>query len=333
VSPCVEDKLVPNQSLAKSITLISIMHAAHTDLAGVDLNLVLALDALLAERHVTRAAARLGITQSAASHALARLRDVLDDPLLVRGPRGTMIPTPRAAALAPAVHRILVDLSAVLRGDAAFDPSTARRTFHIGTTDYVELVLMPRLVERLQRIAPNIDLWLHNLSDHGDEALAAGTIDVAVGPPRGAARPAGSYEKILFDEAFTCIVRGAHPLAATKLTLARYCAAAHLLIAPRGTPGSLVDDALAAAGRSRRIALAVPHFLVVPYLIASSDLIATLATRVASTFADTLKLVTMPPPLALPKFQIAVTWHERNQDDLPHRWLREQLLAVGAELR
>ena len=210
-----------DRSLVKSIILIAIMHAAHTELAGVDLNLVLALDALLAERHVTRAAARLGIKQSAASHALARLRDVLGDPLLVRGPRGTMIPTPRATALAPAIHRILVDLSAALRGDDAFDPATARRTFRIASTDYVELVLMPRLVERLGRIAPNIDLWLHTLVDHGDDAFAAGTVDVVIGPPRGADRPAGSYEKVLFDESFTCIVRAAHPLASSKLTLPR----------------------------------------------------------------------------------------------------------------
>jgi DNA-binding transcriptional LysR family regulator len=323
----------PRPSLAKSIILIVIMHATHDELAGVDLNLVLALDALLAERHVTRAAARMRITQSAASHALARLRDLFDDPLLVRGPRGTMMPTPRATALAPAVHRVLVDLSAILRGDAAFDPSTTRRTFRIGTSDYVELVLMPRLVARLQRVAPNIDLWLHNLTDHGDEALATGTVDVVVTPPRGNTRPAGSYEKVLFDEAFTCIMRAKHPLARGKLTLSRYCAAAHLLVAPRGTPGSLVDDALSAIGRSRRIALAVPHFLVVPYLIASSDLIATLATRVAATFAETLGLVTMAPPFALPKFEMAVAWHERDHEDPPHRWLREQLLAVAAEVR
>jgi DNA-binding transcriptional LysR family regulator len=319
--------------LRKSIMLIVIMHAAHAELAHVDLNLVLALDALLAERHVTRAASRLGITQSAASHALARLRDLLDDPILVRGPRGTMIPTPRASALAPAVHRILVDLAAVLRGDAAFDPATARRTFHLGTSDYVELVLMPRLVERLGRTAPGIDLFLHTLADHGDESLAAGALDVVVGPPRGAARPAGSYEKVLFDESFTCIVRAKHPLADAKLTLPRYCAASHVLVAPRGTPGSLVDDALAAVGRTRRIAVAVPHFLVVPHLVANSDLVATLATRVASTFADALGLVQLAPPLALPKFQIAVAWHERNHDDPPHRWLREQLIAVAAELR
>lgn len=309
------------------------MHAVHDELAGIDLNLVLALDALLAERHVTRAASRLGITQSAASHALGRLRDLLDDPLLVRGPRGTMMPTPRAQALAPAVHRILTDLSAVLRGDATFDPASARRTFRIGTSDYVELVFLPKLIERVQRVAPNIDLWIHTLTEHGDEALAAGTIDVVIGPPRGTARPAGSYEKVLFDESFTCIVRKHHPLADSRLTLPRYCTAAHLLVAPRGTPGGFVDDALTAIGRSRRVALAVPHFLVVPYLIASSDLIATLASRVAAAFADALGLVTMAPPLALPRFQIALAWHERDQDDPPHRWLREQILAVAGEVR
>jgi len=309
------------------------MHGAHDQLKAVDLNLVLALDALLAERHVTRAATRLGISQSAASHALGRLRALFADPLLVRGPRGTMIPTPRAELLAPALHRVLVDLEGVLRGGPAFEPATARRTFRIGASDYVELVLLPRLLERLGRVAPGIDVWVHTFADHGDDALAAGVLDVVLGPPRGTARSAGSYEKVLFDETFTCIVRAAHPLADARMTLARYCAAPHLLVAPRGTPGSVVDDALAAVGRSRRIAAAIPHFLVVPYVIAGTDLVATLASRVAAMFSETLALVCMPPPLAIPKFQIALAWHERNHHDAPHRWFREQLVAVAAEIR
>jgi len=308
------------------------MHDAHDELKAVDLNLVLALDALLAERHVTRAAVRLGVSQSAASHSLARLRALFDDPLLVRGPRGTMLPTPRAEALAPAVHRVLVDLASVMRGDATFDPATARRTFRVGASDYVELILLPRLLERLGRVAPGIDVWVHTYADHGDEALASGVLDVVIGPPH-AARAAGSFEKVLFDEAFTCIVRAGHPLADSRMTLARYCAAPHLLVAPRGTPGSIVDDVLAAAGRSRRIAAAIPHFLVVPYVIAGSDLVATLASRVAAMFADTLGLVRMPPPFAIPKFQIAVAWHERSHHDVPQRWFREQLIAVAAEIR
>jgi DNA-binding transcriptional LysR family regulator len=309
------------------------MHSAHDELAGIDLNLVRALDALLAERHVTRAAVRLGISQSAASHALARVRTLLDDPLLVRGPRGTMTLTTRAAQLAPVVHRLLDEIAAALRGGAAFDPATSRRVFHVGTSDYGELVLLPRLVERLTRVGPGIDLWVHAFSGHGDDALVEGALDLVVAPPRGVARPAGCYEKILFDETFTCIVRAGHALAGARLTLARYCAASHVLVAPRGTPGSIVDDALAAVGRTRRVALAVPHFLVVPHIVAGSEHVATLATRVAATFSDALGLVRMAPPLALPGFQIAVAWHERNQHDDAHRWLRAQFLEVASEIR
>lgn len=319
-------------SLAKSITFVAIMHATHEDLRAVDLNLVLALDALLAERHVTRAAARLGVTQSAASHALARLRELLGDPLLVRGPKGAMLPTPRATELAPAVHRILEDLAGVLRGQGGFDPATATHTFHVGAADYIELILLPRLVERLARSAPGIDLWIHQFGEFGDAELAAGVLDLVIGPPRRALRPAGSYEKVLFDEHFTCIVRKGHPLADARMTLPRYAAASHVLVAPRGTPGSLVDDALAAAGRTRRIAVAVPHFLVVPHVVAASDLVATLPNRVAAFFADLVGLARASPPVELAPFQMAMAWHERMHEDVRHRWLREQLLAVAAEV-
>jgi DNA-binding transcriptional LysR family regulator len=308
------------------------MHDVHGELTGIDLNLVLALDALLAERHVTRAASRLGITQPAASHALSRLRALLGDPLLVRGPRGAMSPTPRAAQLAPQVRKVLVELAGALRG-TTFDPATARRTFRICTTDYVELVLLPRLTERIARLAPGIDLWVHSFTDWGNAELAAGALDAVISPPRGASRPAGSYEKLLFDESFTCIVRADHPLARSRMTLARYCAASHLLVSPRGTPGSLVDDALAAMGKTRRVALAVPHFLVVPHIVAGTDLVATLASRLAAPFARTLGIVATPPPVAIPKFQLALAWHERNHHDPQQRWFRDQILAVAAEIR
>jgi len=307
------------------------MHEAHDALNGVDLNLVLALDALLAERHVTRAAARLGLTQSAASHALARLREVIGDPLLVRGARGVMVPTPRAEALAPQIHRVLADLAGALRGET-FDPATAKRTFRIGTSDYAELVLLPRLLARVARLAPNVDIWIHTSANHGDEELAAGEFDLAIGPPQ-AGRAAGSFEKVLFDETFTCIVRAEHPLAGARMTLARYCAASHLLIAPRSLPGSYVDSALAELGKTRRIALAVPHFLVVPHIVAGTDLVATLPSRVAALFETSLALATMTPPVHIPKFQIAIAWHERNHHDAPHRWLREQLIAVANEIK
>jgi len=306
------------------------MHAVHDVLAAMDLNLVVALDVLLAERHVTRAAQRLGITQSAASHALARLRELLGDPLLVRGPGGAMVPSALALRLAPQLRKVLEDLAGVLRGET-FDPATARRVFHLGGSDYVELVLLPRLAARLARLAPGVDLWVHAFDDWGDAELATGKLDCVLAPPRRNARPSGMFEKVVLHESFTCVMRAGHPLAAARLTLARYCEAPHLMVAPRGTPGSIVDDALAAAGRTRRVALAVPHFLVVPYVIAATDLVATLANRIAALFATTLDLVLVPPPIAIARFAIAVAWHERNHHDAAQRWFRDQIAAVATE--
>jgi len=306
------------------------MHGVHDSLAGVDLNLVVALDVLLAERHVTRAAERLGITQSAASHTLARLRELLGDPLLVRGPGGAMVPSALALRLAPQLRKVLEDLAGVLRGES-FEPSTARRTFRIGASDYVELVVLPKLSARLARLAPGIDLWVHTFDGWGDAELATGKLDCVLAPPRRAARPSGMFEKLILDESFACVIRAGHPLAGSRLTLARYCELPHLMVAPQGTPGSLVDDALAAIGRSRRVALAVPHFLIVPYVIAATDMVATLASRIAALFATTLELVVVPPPVAIPKFAIAVAWHERNHRDPAQRWLRDQIAAAAAD--
>jgi len=308
------------------------MHDVHDVLAAMDLNLVVALDALLAERHVTRAAARLGITQSAASHALSRLRDVLGDPLLVRGAGGAMVPSAMAQRLAPQLRKVLEDLASVLRGDS-FDPATARRTFRIGASDYVELVLLPQLSARLARLAPGIDLWVHTFEDWGDAELASGKLDCVLAPPRRAARPSGMFEKVVLHESFTCVMRAGHPLAGSRLTLARYCELPHIMVAPRGTPGSFVDDALASLGRTRRVALAVPHFLVVPYIVAATDLVATLASRVAALFATTLDLAIAAPPIAIAKFAIALAWHERNHHDAAQRWLREQIAAAAADER
>ncbi|HEY0254894.1 MAG TPA: LysR family transcriptional regulator [Kofleriaceae bacterium] len=299
------------------------------EIHDLDLNLVTALDALLVEKHVTRAAQRLGITQSAASHALARLRDQLGDPLLVRGPRGAMVPTPLAQRIGPQLRKILDDLATVLRGET-FDPMTARRSFQLGGSDYVELVLLPKLAVRLAKEAPGVDVWVKTFEDWGDRELANGSLDAVICPPMGANRPSGSYEKVLLSETFTVVMRTKHPLAQSRLTIARYCDAKHLMVSPRGTPGSFVDDALAAIGKTRRIAMVVPHFLVVPYVIAETDLVATLAHRIAKLFATSLDLVAVPPPLEIPRFQMALAWHERNHHDVAQRWFRNLIHEVAA---
>ena len=311
---------------------IHIMQHVHDDLRDLDLNLLVVLDALLAERHVTRAAARIGRSQPACSHALARLRRLLDDPLLVRGRGGAMVPTARALALAPALRQALGAIAVALRGDAAFDPATARRSFRIATGDYAELVLLPALAARLGRDAPGIDLWIAPAAASREELvsdLAEGRVDLVLAPPRRD-WPGGIYDRRLFDEHFRCVVRRGHPIAKQRLTLARYCALGHLLVAPRATAGSFVDDALAAIGRQRRVVVAVPHFLVAPHVLVETDLIATLAARIVGHFRGPLGLAELAPPLDLPGFTISMTWHERAHHDPGQRWLRDQLLAVAA---
>lgn len=312
---------------------IPIMHVAHeSGLAGFDLNLLLVLDALLAERHVTRAAARLGLTQSAASHALSRLRALLGDPLLVRGPGGAMVPTPRAEALQPALRQALAHLDRALRGTPAFEPATARRTFRVATTDYGELVLLPPLIAALTREAPEVDLWAVQIPTDPADALAAGTVDCAIGVWRDRPWPAGIYQKKLFDERFTCVVRRGHPAAKQRLTLARYVSLPHVLIAPGGRPGSFVDEALADLGKTRRVAVTVAHFLVAPHVVTASDMIVTIPARVARALAKPLRLALLEAPLELPGFTMSMVWHERAHQDPAQRFLREQLTRVSQAL-
>lgn len=304
------------------------MQDAHCGLAGVDLNLLVTLDALLTERHVTRAARRLGLTQPATSHALARLRKMFNDPLLVRGPGGVLQPTPRAEALVPTIHRAITELAAAVRAPATFDPASARRTFWLGASDFVEMVLLPTLAARLGQLAPGIDLRVLVEPDNAPAALARGSLDVVLSPPLPE-YASGCYQRALFDERFTCVVRRGHPAAARRLTLARFCELDHLLIAPRGMPGSFVDNALAALNRKRRVALTVPHFMVAPHVVAHTDLILTLPSRLAELFAQSLGLVILPPPLEIPGFSMHMVWHERTHYDPGHRWLREQFAAVA----
>lgn len=306
------------------------MHDMH--MAGLDLNLLVALDALLEERNVTRAAARIGLTQSAMSHALGRLRSLFDDALLVRSSAG-MVPTARATELGPRVRRALDEVARALAPPAAWDPKTARGRIVVGTSDYGELVLLPRLVARLQREAPGVDLHVRTLAKDVARQLASGTIDVAVAPVGPHDDAPGVFAQRLFDESFVCVVRKGHPLADKNLTLTRFAAASHALIAPRETEGGPVDDALARLGLARRVAVMVPHFLIAPHVVATSDLVLTVAARVAELLQKPLGLVSLDPPreLGLVGFTMSAMWHERTHGDPAQRWARALLAAVANE--
>lgn len=308
-------------------------------LTGLDLNLLPVLDALLSERHVTRAGRKVGLSQSATSHALSRLRAHFDDPLLVRH-GNALVPTSRAEALAPLLARALQTLASALAPPERFDPLTARRTFVIACADYGQLVLLPRLVEHLTRAAPHFDLVIRDLgATPFGEALGEGRCDLAIGPPIGGVRlsePASQdtaiYGRHLFDERFVCLVRRGHRAAESGLDLATFAALPHAFVAPRGTPGGIVDDVLARHGLSRRVAVMVQHFLVAPWLVARTDLVVTLAERLALAFVDQLPLVLLEPPIELPRFAMHLMWHERRHRDPAHTWLRSQLVGICAEV-
>jgi DNA-binding transcriptional LysR family regulator len=257
-------------------------------LHDIDLNLLVALDALLTERNVTEAADRIGLSQSAMSHALGRLRKLIGDPLLVRTPEG-MVPTPRAQALAEPVRQILTQVRRTLQEPLIFEPASARQTFTLAATDYAELLLLPRLMERLATMAPGISLNVLPLGEGVPKAvLESGRLDLALGPFRE--KPSELHHQTLFHERFVCVVRADHPSVGKQLSLKKFLALSHVLISPRGTVAGVVDHALAAQGLQRHVALSIPHFLVAPLVVAQTDLIVTLAERVARFFAAHLPL-------------------------------------------
>lgn len=289
-----------------------------------------ALHALLAERSVTGAARRLGVTQSAMSHTLARLREELGDPLLVRAGRG-MVPTARAERMAARLGRALGELEAALAEGAAFDATTSERTFTLDSADYAEMILLPPLVRRVTARAPGVDLRMVR-SEQSWSALEEGALDLQLRVLGRQETPAGVLGRALLRERFVCLLRRGHPLAEGGMDLGAFAEARHAMIAPRGSPGGPVDEALARQGLRRRVALTVPHFLAVPYAIAASDLVITLPERVARRFAASIEVVVVEPPLALPGFTLSMVWHERHDLDPAHQWLRAQLAAAAAEV-
>lgn len=295
----------------------------------MDLNLLLALDALVAERSVTLAARRMRLTQPAMSRALGRLREHFGDPLLVRAGRG-MVLTPRAEALGPPLRQALLGLEAVVAEQPDFDPRRSRRTFTVATADYGMAVLVPPLLGRLGMEAPAVDLTVLPIpADLGGE-LESGRIDAVIAPKRPSAP--GLVWSRLFAERNVCLVRDGHPRVGRTLSLERFCDLLHVFVSPEGRPVSVVDEALERRGLSRRIALRVGSFLVAPLVVAESDLIATTASRIAARFTGPLALRILAPPIDLPEFTLAIGWHERVRRDPGHAWFRALVASVAREL-
>lgn len=319
--------MVAAQSFVKWIVLICII--CSVNIASTNLNLLVVLDALLAERHVSRAARRLGLSQPAVSNALSQLRALLGDPLFVRS-AGAMVPTERALALAGPIRATLATLETALTGPV-FDPLNAERTFVLAATDFVEFVLLPKLLARLAHEAPKVKLHIHGWSHHRVPAmLERGEADLMIGFYQGL--PPGHHDQSLFPDEFVCIVRKRHPQVGQRLTLKTYLSLRHVLVTQEFTEPGAADVALAARGLSRTVALRLSHFLMVPAIVAATDYVAAISRRVAEEFAQTLPLRIFPTPLPLPRGTVGQVWHERTESSLAHRWLRGVIAEVARDV-
>jgi DNA-binding transcriptional LysR family regulator len=306
------------------------------DTPKIDLNLMQVFDALMHENNLTRAGFRLGLSQPAMSHALAKLRKLTGNPLFVRVPSG-MEPTDFALRIAPSVNEGLKLLIGSLEGDGPFNPSRCDRTFQILMSDIGELVYLPRLLNRLAQVAPDLDLRVIQLPREAyQDALASGEADLAIGflP----ALKTGVYQQRLFTDTHICLVRSDHPSIKKGLSLSQFCNASHVVIEPPGSrlsghsvqtsTTSLLERNLSTLGITRRVVLRVPHFTVVPAIVQQTDLITTLPSYVLSYTRNLPNLKTYKLPFTVPSYDIKQFWHERKHKDPANRWLR----AVVSEL-
>jgi DNA-binding transcriptional LysR family regulator len=296
----------------------------------MDLNLLLAFEALCQTKSVSKAATRLGIRQPAMSAALGRLRTLMGDALFVRV-AGAMQPTPKALRLAQGIEPALAQLRATLGDGAAFAPRDAKRTFTLASTDYTTCVLGPALYADVAMAAPGIDLRILGYDkDNIPELLDRGDIDLALGvfsPP-----PERVVRRLLCPERFVGLARRGHPaLAAGEMSLATYAGLRHALVSVQRDARGEIDKALAAQGLSRRIALTLPHMLALPDLLACSDLVAALPRRMAMRAAGKA-LTVFELPLNLPEWRIEMLWNPATRTDPASMWLRARVLKAAGGL-
>lgn len=305
------------------------MHDHLPDLRGLDLDQLIYLEAMLRLGSVSRAAEGVGLTQSAMSHALRRLRARLEDPLLVRV-GGAMVPTPFAERLQPRLRAALVGLQRALERAGPFEPAIEARVFRIASPDLFDLLVLPSLVRRLRSAGPRLSV---RMSPYGtvsvEGALAQGDLDLAIVPVLSGStgiNSEGFMRQTLFRDGFRCFFRQGHP-AVTCWGLESWLASDHLLVSPTGRSEGVVDRVLAEHGQRRTVALQVEGFGVAPGLVSDSDLVLTAPASLAR-LTRPMGIVDVEPPVPLPTHGIAMLWHRRFGAEPGLRWLIEQVAEV-----
>ena len=293
------------------------------NISGIDLNLLLAFEALMEERHTGRAAKRIGLSQPAFSNAIGRLRTRLQDPLFMRRAQG-MVPTPRAERIAAPIRAALDQLRQTFEAPRVFDPSLSAQQFRVALSDDVELRLIPTFARailsgELQMQTRRLD-WLFTVPE---AELRNGTLDLAIGyfPD---SRYVGNtlVMESLSEERNVVIARRSHPIWKQRLTIDRFIKLDHAAVIYRNQAWGLIDNELASRGLRRRLRLAVPHCLSLLHAVASSNLTACIHESVVTQFGKGLNLRSCPEPMGLPPFVLRMVWHRQRDKDPSHVWLR-----------
>jgi DNA-binding transcriptional LysR family regulator len=295
------------------------------NLARVDLNLLVTLEALLTEQNVTRAARRLSLSQPSVSVQLRKLRELFNDPLLTPVPGG-MSPTAYGQALLGPLRAALDGARTVLRQPPRFVPADSTVTWQIAAADYGEYAVLTPLIAYLREHAPGVRLAVRQVS-HSlmIQQLERGTIDLGLLALE--ALPEGLHSQVLYRECYRLVARSDHPALKRRLTIDSFSKLDFVLVSPDG--GGFrgpTDMALESVGRKRRVVLSVPHFLFVPEVVARTDLVAMLPSRLIEHRMDSLRAIA--PPLPIAGYDMAMIWHERSHRDPAHAWLREKTLAL-----
>jgi DNA-binding transcriptional LysR family regulator len=307
--------------LAHNVPVIRVIQGMN--IASIDLNLLVIFRAIYAERNISRAAVALGKSQPAVSHALSRLRVLCNDSLFVPV-HGGVRPTRCAETLAPAVQEALSLLERALKDDQNFAPALTHRTFCINMNDYIQAILLPRLMEWLKASAPAIRITVMSLSPQElPKAWADGAIDLVI----ECHELTGShlYQQKLFEDEFVCLVRQDHPYIGETLTRRQFLELRHAAVQLPPSVPNLIDVALSQQGLQRRSVLDIPHCMVAPFIIARTDLIVVLPRRQAMDCSTMLPVRILPCPIPLPRFATHQYWLADVNKEKPHQWLRKAI--------
>ncbi len=298
-----------------------------------EIELLRTLLILMSEQSVSRAAERMQTSQPAASRALARLRKIFHDPLLLRSRTG-MIPTDRAREIEVGIRELLARYDSLTKPVQPFDPAVSRRAFILTVPEYAEHLLMPMVFRRLREFAPNIRIEIHAPNpERSYELLEQGKVDLRIAWLR---KPPPSLRSMpLFQDRIVCIADRDHPGIRGDLSSAQYFSLPQVRAygTGRSTTGQAIDEAVERYGKKLALSFVVQNFLTIPYMIAGTDTIATLPRALALAFAARHPLTVFEVPLRLPRVKYSAYWHERSQQDAGHKWLRNIVRSAAHDLK